>query len=65
MSKNPIHHERTKYIDIQWHFIREKVESGEVELKYINTHKQVADPLTKALTRDAFQNACRGMGLLF
>ena len=51
LSKNPIHHSRTKHIDIQWHFIREKVETGEVVLKYIPIDEQVVDLLTKALDK--------------
>ena len=54
LAKNPIHHARTKHIDIQHHFVRERVESGEVELKPIPTSHQLADVLTKALTKDRF-----------
>lgn len=49
MSKNPIHHKRTKHIDIRYHFTREKVESGEIDLKYVSTEHQLADLLTKPL----------------
>ena len=54
LAKNPIHHARTKHIDILHHFVRERVESGEVVLKEIPTTHQLADVLTKALTRDRF-----------
>ena len=37
LSQNPIQHKRTKHIHIRYHFIREKVESGEVELTYVPT----------------------------
>jgi len=37
MSNNPITHKRTKHIDVRYHFVREKVESKEVELVYIPT----------------------------
>jgi hypothetical protein len=49
MSKNPIHHKRTKHLDIRYHFTREKVESGEIDLKYVSTEHQLADLLTKPL----------------
>src|SRR5271163_2532660 len=35
LAKNPIHHARIKHIDIQHHFIREKMESGEIDLEYM------------------------------
>jgi len=54
LSKNPEHHQRTKHIDIQHHFVREKVESNEVTLKACPSADQVADVLTKALPKDKF-----------
>jgi hypothetical protein len=51
MSKNPVMHKRTKHIAIRFHFIREKVESGEVEIEYIPTEHQWADALTKGISR--------------
>jgi hypothetical protein len=47
MSNNPITHKRMKHIDVRFHFVREKVESKEVELVYIPTQHQLADILTK------------------
>ncbi|KAG2767745.1 hypothetical protein PC129_g21731 [Phytophthora cactorum] len=41
---------RTKHIDILYHFLREKVASGEVELEYMATKNQLADYLTKGLS---------------
>jgi hypothetical protein len=52
LAKNPTHHSRTKHIDIQHHFIREKLESGEIGLKYCPTQDMVADVLTKALAKE-------------
>jgi hypothetical protein len=42
-AKNRTHHSHTKHIDIQHHFIREKLESGEIGLKYCPTQDMVAD----------------------
>jgi 3-phenylpropionate/cinnamic acid dioxygenase small subunit len=50
MSNYPITHKRTKLIDVRFHFVREKVESKEVELVYIPTQYQLADILTKPLS---------------
>ena len=48
-SKNPGDHKRSKHIDIRYHFVREKVASGEFTLDYISTDRQLADIFTKAL----------------
>jgi hypothetical protein len=54
LAKNPVHHKRSKHIDVKYHFTREKVESGEVELFSIRTDEQVADVLTKNLPKAQF-----------
>ena len=54
LAKNPQFHSRTKHIGIQHHYVREMQEEGKVNLKFIPTHKQVADGLTKALPKDRF-----------
>lgn len=55
LVKNPEYHKRTKHIDIQYHFIREKFESREIDISYISTDRQLADIMTKALPRDRFE----------
>jgi hypothetical protein len=51
LSENPVFHDRSKNIEIRYHFIRDYVQRGVVELQYISTEEQVADILTKALGR--------------
>jgi len=51
LSSNPIYHKRTKHIDIRYHYIREKVEDGEVVLVHVPSERQLADLLTKPLPR--------------
>ncbi|EGU73768.1 hypothetical protein FOXB_15720 [Fusarium oxysporum f. sp. conglutinans Fo5176] len=63
MSKNPQFHTRTKHIDIQHHYCREKVNDGTVEFQYISTGRQVADGLTKALPKDRFLLFRNALGL--
>jgi hypothetical protein len=54
LAENPVLHERTKYIEIQQHFIREKVQSGEIDISFIPTSAQQADFLTKPLAYTQF-----------
>ena len=63
LAKNPVLHQSTKHIRIQVHFIREKLESGEINLKYVETKLQVADFLTKPLTREKTEFCRNSVGL--
>jgi transposase InsO family protein len=49
LATNPSTHQRTKHIDIKHHLIRELIDRGTIELRYVATEKQQADLLTKAL----------------
>ena len=49
ISRNPVHHGRTKHIEVRFHFIRKCVEDGKVNLRYVRTEDQVADLFTKSL----------------
>lgn len=64
LAKNPVHHARTKHIDIRHHFVREKLLTSEIDLIYVPTNEQIADALTKPLVRDKFEKLCRQMGLI-
>ncbi|GJU70685.1 retrovirus-related pol polyprotein from transposon TNT 1-94 [Tanacetum coccineum] len=52
ISCNPVQHSRTKHIDVRYHFIKEHVEKGIVELFFVGTEYQLADLFTKALSED-------------
>ena len=49
LAKNPENHQRTKHIDVRYHYIREKEEDGTIEIRYLPTEQMVADGLTKSL----------------
>ena len=63
LAKNPEHHARTKHIDIQYHFIREKVEERTVKLEFCPTQEMVAEVLTKALPREKHQGCTEALGV--
>lgn len=64
LAHNPIYHGRTKHIEVKHHFIREKVLSEEINLEYTPTEEQLADILTKALGRTAFERLRSQLGLV-
>jgi hypothetical protein len=49
LCKNPVFHNRSKHIDVRYHFLREWVEKREIVISYLATENQLADLLTKAL----------------
>jgi len=63
LTKNPEYHARSKHIDIQFHFIRQHVETGAIELRYCPTHQMTADIFTKPLPRTQFEKHVVGLGL--
>ena len=50
LAKNHVYHSRTKHIELDMHFIRDKVLAKELEIRYIPSEEQIADILTKPLT---------------
>nr|GEY11464.1 hypothetical protein [Tanacetum cinerariifolium] len=59
ISCNPVQHSRTNHIDVRYHFIKEKVEKGIVELFFVGTKYQLADLFTKALPEERFKYLVR------
>lgn len=50
LCKNLVFHERTKHIDVRFHFIREVVSSGKVNLEKVSTNDNLADMAIKVVT---------------
>jgi hypothetical protein len=64
LGKNPIHHDRTKHIEVKYHYIRECVEKGTIVLEQISTENQLADMMTKSLRCEKFQKLCDRVGVV-
>jgi len=63
LTKNPIHHARIKHINVQHHFVRERVENEEVRFEYCLTEHRVVDVLTKALSKERHHKLINMFGL--
>nr|GEX92880.1 retrovirus-related Pol polyprotein from transposon TNT 1-94 [Tanacetum cinerariifolium] len=63
ISCNPVQHSHTKHIYTQYHFIKEQVENGIIELYFVRTEYQLADMFTKALPEDRFKYLVRRIGM--
>jgi hypothetical protein len=60
LIKNPVHHDRSKHIDVRFHFVRECAQDGLIEVSFIKTD---SDILTKALGRSKFEGLSANIGL--
>ena len=64
IAKNPIVHSHTKHIEIRHHFIRDHITKGDIEIKFIETSRQLADIFTKPLGTDQFHILVRELGMI-
>lgn len=63
LAKNPVHHSRTKHIEIKHHFIRELISKEEIRLEHCSTNEQVADVMTKSLARKKHEEFFSRLGV--
>ena len=63
MTANPVHHRRTKHIEIDIHFVREKMALGEVRVLHVPSSHQYADIMTKGLPVQLYTDFTSSLGL--
>jgi hypothetical protein len=63
LMKNPVLHQSTKHIRVQAHFIRERVELGDIRVSFVGTKEQIADYLTKPTAREKLVFCRRSAGV--
>ena len=51
LSRNPVHHQRSKHIDIRYHFIRDEILKGHMKVQYVPFEENPADVFTKPVSR--------------
>jgi hypothetical protein len=56
MMENPLFHDKSKHIEIWFHYIRDMVQRGVVKLQYVGTYEKVANVLTKPLSHVKFEH---------
>jgi len=63
IAHNPVQHDRTKHVEVDRHFIKEKLESGLICTLYVPTGEQLAEILTKGVQNPVFKNTLDKLGM--
>jgi histone deacetylase 1/2 len=63
LSSNPVFHARTKHIEVDYHFVRERVMRNLLQIDFVPTGDQVADGFTKPITVRQLENFKHNLNL--
>ena len=63
ISENPVFHDKSKHIEMKYHFIRDMVQKGMVKLQYVSTEENIADVMTKPLSMMNFRHLQDNLGM--
>jgi hypothetical protein len=63
MAKNPVFHQKTRHINRRYHFIRESLKEGLIDMKFCPSEEQLADIFTKALPKERFNQLRLNLGV--
>ena len=64
LSANPIFHRRTKHVEVDYHFVRERVSTRQLDVRFISSKDQLADIMTKPLPASSFSHFRRNLNLV-
>nr|GEY26378.1 retrovirus-related Pol polyprotein from transposon TNT 1-94 [Tanacetum cinerariifolium] len=64
ISCNPVQHTHTKHIDVRYHFVKDHVKKGMIELYFVGTEYQLADLFTKSLPETRFKFLVEKLGMM-
>lgn len=64
LSANPVFHSRMKHLALDFHFVRNNVQSGALRVTHVSRRDQLADALTKPLARARFQELMSKIGVI-
>ena len=64
LSLNPVFHNRSKHIEIPYHYVRDMVEKDVIKLEYISIEDQIADTLTKPLAKTKVEHFRKELGMI-
>jgi hypothetical protein len=64
MKENAMFHDKSKHIEIRYHYIRDMVQRGAIKLQYVSTDEKVADVLTKPLSHVKFEHFPDKLGVV-